>query len=59
MRQLHRINLKLQTYYKGGIDRQPQELFINPEEDNDLTTQDTPTAEDLAKIEAEIKEGKI
>ena len=65
MRQIHAINLKLRIYFKGGIDRQPQELFINPNEDNDITTQDTatgeisPTAEELSKIEAEIKEGEI
>ena len=65
MRQIHGINLKLRIYFKGGIERQPQELFINPEEDNDITTQDTtpreisPTAEELAQIEAEIQAGKI
>ena len=65
MRQIHGINLKLRIYFKGGIERQPQELFINPEEDNDITTQDTatcevnPTAEELAQIEADIQEGKI
>lgn len=65
MRQIHGINLKLRTYFKGGIDRQPQELFINPNEDNDIITQDStpcevdPTAEELAQIEAQIKEGEI
>ena len=65
MRQIHAINLKLRIYFKGGIDRQPKELFINPDEDNDITTQDTatgeisPTAEELSQIEAEIKEGEI
>ena len=65
MRQIHGINFKLRTYFKGGIERQPQELFIDPNEDNDITTQDTatcevnPTAEELAQIEAEIQEGKI
>ena len=65
MKQIHSINLKLRIYFKGGINRQPQELFINPDEDNDITTQDTalcevtPTAEELAQIEAEIQEGKI
>ena len=65
MRQIHGINLKLRTFFKGGIDRQPQELFINPNEDNDITTQDTatrevaPTIQDIAKIERQIKEGEI
>ena len=65
MRQIHGINFKLRTYFKGGIERQPQELLIDPNEDNDITTQDTttcevnPTAEELAQIEAEIQEGKI
>jgi hypothetical protein len=59
VRQIHSINLKLRTYFKGGIVRQPQELFINPEEDNDITTQVNPTTEELAKIEAEIQAGKI
>jgi hypothetical protein len=65
MRQISGINLKLRTYFKGGIDRQPQELFIDPNEDNDITTQDTtpreisPTAEELAQIEAEIQAGEI
>ena len=65
MRQIHGINLKLRIYFKGGIERQPQELFINPNEDNDITTQDTtpreifPTAEELAQIEAQIQAGEI
>ena len=65
MRQIHGINLKLRTYFKGGIDRQPQELFINPNEDNDITTQDTatrevdPTIQDIAKIDKQIEEGEI
>ena len=65
MRQIHGINLKLRTYFKGGIDRETKELFIDPNEDNDITTQDTtqgeiaPTIQDIAQIEAEIKEGKI
>ena len=65
MRQIHGINLKLRIYFKGGIDRHPQELFINPDEDNDITTQDTatceisPSTEELSQIEAEIKAGKI
>ena len=65
MRQIHGINLKLRTYFNGGSDRQPNELFINPLEDNDITTQDTsqgeiyPTNKDLAEIEAQIEEGKI
>jgi hypothetical protein len=62
MRQIHGINIRLRTYFKGGIDRQPQELFN--QEDN-VTTQDTtqrevnPTAEELAKIEVQIQTGKI
>ena len=65
MRQISGINLKLRTYLKGGINREPQELFINPLEDNDIRTQDTttgeisPTLKDIAEIEAQIKEGKI
>ncbi len=65
MRQIHSINQRLRTYFKGSICRQPQELFINPLEDNDITTQDTasfevsPTEEELAQIESEIKDGKI
>ena len=65
MRQIHGINLKLRTYFKGGIDRQPKELFINPNEDNDIITQDpatgeiSPSIQDIAEIEAQIKEGKI
>jgi hypothetical protein len=65
MRQINCINLRLRTYFKGGFDRQQPELFINPEEDNDITTQDTdtgevcPTAEELAQIEAQIQAGEI
>ena len=65
VRQIHCLNLRLRTYFNGGVSRQPQELFINPEEDNDITTQDTtpreisPTAEELAQIEAEIQAGEI
>lgn len=65
MRQIHCINLRLRTYFKGGIDHQPQELFIDPNEDNDITTQETtqceivPTEEELAQIEAEIQAGEI
>ena len=65
MRQIHGINLKLRIYFKGGIERQPQELFIDPNEDNDITTQGTtpdeinPTAEELAQIEAQIQAGEI
>ena len=65
MRQIHGINLKLRTYFKGGIEREPQELFINPDEDNDITTQETatlevnPTTEELAQIEAKIRAGEI
>jgi hypothetical protein len=65
MRQIHAINFKLRTYFKGGIESQSNELFLNPEEDNDIETQYTspcevrPTTEELAQIEAEIQEGKI
>jgi len=65
MRQVHSINLRLRTYFQREIKNEPQELFIDPSEDNDITTQDTatcevnPTAEELAQIEAEIQEGKI
>ncbi len=65
MRRIHTINLRLRSYFKyEDIGRQPQELFIEPE-DNDTTTQDTatcevaPTAEELAKIEAQIQTGEI
>lgn len=61
MRQIHGINLRLKTYFKPQ--REPQE-FIKPDEDNDITTQNTPgevspSDKDLAEIEAEIREGKI
>ncbi len=65
MRQIHAINLKLRIYFKGGIDRQPQELFINPNEDNDITTQDTtqgevaPTLQELLQIEGQLHKGEI
>lgn len=65
MRQIHFINLKIRIYFKGSMDRQPQELFIDPNEDNDITTQDTaqsevsPTVEELSTIEAQIKAGEI
>jgi hypothetical protein len=55
----------LRTYFKGSIDRQPQELFIDENEDNDITTQNTtqseisPTFEELSEIEAQIKAGEI
>ena len=62
MRQIHFINLRLRTYFKSA--REPKEIF-SEQEDNDITTQDTaqgentPTIQDIAQIEAEIKEGKI
>lgn len=65
MRQIHCINLRLRTYFKGSIDRQPQELFIDENEDNDITAQNTtqseisPTFEELSEIEAQIKAGEI
>ena len=65
MRQVHGINLKIRTYFKGGINQNPQELFIDPQEDNDITTQNTiesevePTLQDLVQIEAEIQGGEI
>ena len=65
MRQVHSINLRLRTYFQREIKNEPQELFIDQNEDNDITTQDTatcevnPTTEELAQIESEIKEGEI
>ena len=61
MRQIHGINLRLKTYFKPQ--REPQE-FIKPDEDNDITTQDTtpevsPSDKDLAEIEEQIKAGEI
>lgn len=62
MRQIHFINLRLRTYFKSA--REPKEIF-SEQEDNDITTQDTahgentPTIQDIAQIEAEIKAGKI
>ena len=61
MRQIHAINLRLRTYFQRELSREPKELLIDPNEDNDITTQDTtpgevsPTAEELAQIEAQIK----
>jgi len=63
-RQIHSINLKLRTYFKRDT-IEPEELFIDQNEDNDITTQDTatgeiaPTLQDIAEIEQQIKEGKI
>jgi hypothetical protein len=63
MRQVHSINLRLRTYFQREIKNEPQELFINPDEDNDITTQDTskgeiaPTLQDIAEIEAQIQAG--
>ena len=65
MRQIHAINLRLRNYFQRDMNHEIQEIFIDPEEDNDITTQDTttgeitPTLEELAQIEADIKEGKI
>jgi hypothetical protein len=65
MRQIHSINQRLRTYFKGSICRQPQELFINPLEDNDITTQDSikseiaPTLKEIVDIEEQIKAGEI
>ena len=61
MRQIHSINLRLRTYFKN---KEPQELFIDEFEDNDIATQTstekiTPTLEDIAKIEEQIKAGEI
>jgi hypothetical protein len=45
--------------------REAKEIFNEAEEDNDIKSQntsqseDSPSLEDLARIEAEIKEGKI
>jgi hypothetical protein len=63
MRQVHSINLRLRTYFQREIKNEPQELFIDPSEDNDITTQDTatgeiaPTVKELAEIEAQIQAG--
>jgi hypothetical protein len=65
MRQIHSINLRLRTYFKDSICRQPQELFINPLEDNDITTQNhikseiAPTLKEIVDIEEQIKAGEI
>jgi hypothetical protein len=65
MRQIHAINLRLRTYFKAEFMREPKEIFIDQNEDNDITTQDpstgeiSPTLQDIAQIEAEINEGKI
>lgn len=61
LRQIHVINLRLRTYFKR--EREPEEYFND--EDNDFTTQDTtqikdsPTLEDILKIEEQIKAGEI
>lgn len=65
MRQIHAINLRLKNYFQRDMNHEIKEIFIDPEEDNDITTQDTTTGEvspsfqELAQIEADIKEGKI
>ena len=65
MRQIHTINLRLRTYFKSEMAREAKEIFNEAEEDNDIKSQNTsqsedfPSLEDLARIEAEIKEGKI
>jgi len=64
MRQIHCINLRLRKYFDNGKP-EPEELFIDPFEDNDITTQDTtqgeiaPTLEELAQIEEQLKKGEI
>jgi len=64
MRQIHAINLRLKNYFQRDMNHEPQEIFID-QEDDDITTQDTTTGEvspsfqELAQIEADIKEGKI
>lgn len=64
MRQIHNINLRLRTYFNNGKP-EPEELFIDPLEDYDITTQDTtqgeiaPTLEELAQIEEQLKKGEI
>jgi hypothetical protein len=64
MRKIHIINHKLYTCFRGGIEHETKELFIEQEE-NDITAQDTspgevlPTAEELAKIESSISKGEI
>ena len=65
MRQIHAINLRLKNYFQRDMNHEPQEKFIEQEEDNDNTTQDAttgeicPSFEELSQIEADIKEGKI
>ena len=65
MRQVHSINLRIRIYFNGGIEHRTQELFIDPQEDNDIITQNTaesevgPTLQDIAQIEAQIKAGEI
>ena len=61
LRQIHVINLRLRTYFKR--EREPEEYFL--EDDNDFNTQDTtqiedsPTFEEIANIEEQIKNGEI
>lgn len=65
MRQIHTINLRLRTYFKSEMAREAKEIFNEAEEDNDIKSQntsqseDSPSLEELARIEADIKEGKI
>lgn len=57
MRRIHIINLRLKTYFKGGISREPEEVFNDDSYDEEDTTEveDTPTEKDIAQIEAEIE----
>lgn len=55
LRQIHIINLRLRTYFKR--EREPEEVFNDNEDD--ITTQDAPTFEELAEIEEQIKAGEI
>lgn len=61
LRQIHVINLRLRTYFKR--EREPEEYFLD--EENDITTEDTitgeitPTFQDIAEIEEQIKAGEI
>ena len=63
LRQIHSINLRLLTYFK--YNKEPNEVFVDSEEDNDITEEDTtqgevtPTEEDIAEIEQQIQEGEI
>ena len=64
MRQIHRINLRLRSYFNNGKP-ESKELFIDPFEDNDITAQDTtqgeiaPTLQELVQIEEQLQKGEI